>query len=65
MTGPSKDRLTPRITTTAKLLWGVYIFISIRRLSYYILLVKWVGSMLFVIHSLQFQQEVFRPDQKA
>ncbi|MFC1467892.1 TrkH family potassium uptake protein [Verrucomicrobiota bacterium] len=23
--GPSKDRLTPRIATTAKLLWGVYI----------------------------------------
>jgi trk system potassium uptake protein TrkH len=25
MPGPSKDRLTPRIATTAKLLWGVYV----------------------------------------
>lgn len=25
--GPSKDRLTPRIATTAKLLWGVYILL--------------------------------------
>ncbi|MCF7838055.1 MAG: TrkH family potassium uptake protein [Candidatus Marinimicrobia bacterium] len=25
MPGPSKDRLAPRITTTAKLLWGVYV----------------------------------------
>ena len=27
MPGPSKDRLTPRIATTAKLLWGVYVFL--------------------------------------
>lgn len=27
MPGPSKDRLTPRITTTAKLLWGVYVLL--------------------------------------
>lgn len=26
--GPSKDRLTPRIATTAKYLWGVYVLIS-------------------------------------
>jgi len=26
--GPSKDRLTPRITSTAKLLWGVYVLIN-------------------------------------
>lgn len=29
MPGPSKDRLTPRITSTAKLLWGVYLLLSI------------------------------------
>jgi len=29
VTGPSKDRLTPRIASTAKLLWGVYIFMNI------------------------------------
>ncbi len=27
--GPSKDRLTPRIATTAKLLWGVYILMCV------------------------------------
>ena len=27
MPGPSKDRLTPRIATTAKLLWGVYVLL--------------------------------------
>ncbi|NLX27261.1 MAG: TrkH family potassium uptake protein [Lentisphaerae bacterium] len=29
MPGPSKDRLTPRITTTAKLLWGVYALLTL------------------------------------
>jgi trk system potassium uptake protein TrkH len=29
MPGPSKDRLTPRIATTAKLLWAVYVFFCI------------------------------------
>ncbi len=28
MTGPSKDRLTPRIENTAKLLWGVYVLLT-------------------------------------
>jgi len=28
MPGPSKDRLTPRIATTAKLLWGVYLLLT-------------------------------------
>lgn len=28
MPGPSKDRLTPRITSTAKLLWGVYLSLT-------------------------------------
>jgi len=28
MPGPTKDRLTPRITSTAKLLWGVYVLLS-------------------------------------
>lgn len=29
VTGPSKDRLTPRIASTAKLLWGIYILMNI------------------------------------
>lgn len=29
MPGPSKDRLTPRITSTAKLLWGVYLGLTV------------------------------------
>ncbi|MBU0678921.1 MAG: TrkH family potassium uptake protein [Verrucomicrobia bacterium] len=29
MPGPSKDRLTPRITSTAKLLWGVYALLTV------------------------------------
>jgi len=29
MPGPSKDRLTPRIATTAKFLWGVYLLLSV------------------------------------
>ena len=29
MTGPSKDRLTPKIATTAKLLWGVYVLLTV------------------------------------
>ena len=29
MAGPSKDRLTPRIASTAKLLWGVYLLLNI------------------------------------
>lgn len=29
MPGPSKDRLTPRIAATAKLLWGVYILLVV------------------------------------
>ncbi len=41
MPGPSKDRLTPRITTTAKLLWGVYALLTLLL----ILLLKWVGGM--------------------
>ncbi len=27
--GPSKDRLTPRIASTAKLLWGIYVLLSL------------------------------------
>jgi trk system potassium uptake protein TrkH len=41
MPGPSKDRLTPRITTTAKLLWGVYALLTIVEA----LLLKYVGKM--------------------
>ena len=29
MAGPSKDRLTPRIASTAKLLWGVYLLLNL------------------------------------
>lgn len=29
MAGPSKERLTPRIESTAKLLWGVYVLITL------------------------------------
>lgn len=29
MAGPSKDRLTPRIASTAKLLWGVYLLLTV------------------------------------
>lgn len=28
MAGPSKDRLTPRIASTAKLLWGIYVLLN-------------------------------------
>lgn len=41
MPGPSKDRLTPRITTTAKLLWGVYALLTLAE----ILLLKYAGGM--------------------
>jgi len=47
--GPSKDRLTPRIAGTAKLLWGVYVVIC----SLQILLLKLGGMSWFdaVCHS--------------
>lgn len=41
MPGPSKDRLTPRITTTAKLLWGVYALLTAAEA----LLLRYVGKM--------------------
>jgi trk system potassium uptake protein TrkH len=41
MPGPSKDRLTPRIATTAKLLWGVYALMTVVEA----LLLKFVGGM--------------------
>jgi trk system potassium uptake protein TrkH len=41
MPGPSKDRLTPRITTTAKLLWGVYALLTLVEA----LLLKFLGKM--------------------
>lgn len=41
MPGPSKDRLTPRITTTAKLLWGVYALLTVMET----LLLKFAGKM--------------------
>ena len=41
MPGPSKDRLTPRIATTAKLLWGVYALLTLVEA----MLLKFVGKM--------------------
>jgi trk system potassium uptake protein len=41
--GPSKDRLSPRIATTAKLLWGVYVLLCLIQ----ILLLKIGGMNLF------------------
>ncbi len=41
MPGPSKERLTPRITTTAKLLWGVYALLTVIEA----VLLKFVGKM--------------------
>ena len=31
--GPSKDRLTPRIASTAKLLWGLYVLLSVSQIA--------------------------------
>ncbi len=49
MPGPSKDRLTPRIATTAKLLWGVYALLC----ALETLLLRWGGMTWFdaVCHS--------------
>ncbi|MDZ8119909.1 TrkH family potassium uptake protein [Pontiella agarivorans] len=41
MPGPSKDRLTPRIATTAKLLWGVYALMTVVEAA----LLKFAGGM--------------------
>ncbi|MDF7825062.1 potassium transporter TrkG [Pontiellaceae bacterium B12227] len=41
MPGPSKDRLTPRIATTAKLLWGVYAMMTVVEA----VLLKYAGGM--------------------
>ena len=41
--GVSKDRLTPRITSTAKLLWGVYVLFTVAE----ILLLRLGGMSLF------------------
>ena len=41
MPGPSKDRLTPRITTTAKLLWGVYLILTFAQ----VLALFYIGNM--------------------
>ncbi len=40
MPGPSKERLTPRIANTAKLLWGVYVL-----LCAVLVLLLWFGGM--------------------
>ncbi len=41
MPGPSKDRLTPRIATTAKLLWFVYLLLTFSE----VILLKFAGGM--------------------
>ena len=38
--GPQKDRLTPRIAQTAKLLWGVYVLLSVFETT-----LLWLGKM--------------------
>lgn len=43
VTGPSKDRLTPRIESTAKLLWGVYFLLTAAAFLSF----KWVGLSWF------------------
>lgn len=47
--GPSKDRLTPRIENTAKLLWGVYLLLTVLAA----LALRWAGMTWFdaVCHS--------------
>ncbi|MFL2859301.1 MAG: TrkH family potassium uptake protein [Pontiellaceae bacterium] len=47
MPGPSKDRLTPRITTTAKLLWGVYLILTFAQILalFYIGKMNWFDSI--------------------
>lgn len=47
MPGPSKDRLTPRITTTAKLLWGVYLLLTLIQVLalYFITPMGWFDSV--------------------
>lgn len=49
MTGPTRDRLTPRIANTAKLLWGIYTLLCVIET----LLLKWGGMTWFdaVCHS--------------
>ena len=41
MPGPFKDRLTPQITTTAKLLWAVYLVLTLAE----VLLLTFIGKM--------------------
>lgn len=49
MAGPSKDRLTPRIASTAKLLWGIYVALNLLQ----IILLRVAGMSWFdaVCHS--------------
>jgi len=65
MPGPSKDRLTPRITTTAKLLWGVYALLTLVE----ILLLKFgaacAGSTPFATRLPPWRRAVFRPEPQA
>ena len=46
--GPRKDRLTPRIAQTAKLLWVVYVLITLVEV-----ILLWIGTTKFVAHELR------------
>ncbi len=49
MPGPSKDRIEPRVASTAKMLWGVYVLLTVVLL----VLLRWAGLDWFdaVCHS--------------
>ena len=49
VTGPSKDRLTPRIASTAKFLWGVYILLNV--ILIFLLKIGGMGWFDAVCHS--------------
>jgi len=40
MPGPTKDRIEPRVTSTAKMLWGVYVLLTVS-----LMCLLWLGGM--------------------
>ena len=40
MPGPSKDRIEPRVTSTAKMLWGVYVLLTVL-----LMFLLWLGGL--------------------
>jgi len=40
MPGPTKDRIEPRVTSTAKMLWGVYVLLTVTLMS-----LLWLGGL--------------------